>query len=75
MSIQPMLHLSRLSLNGIASVVWRRARGCARPIVTLSSAAATYEQLALALGRPSAEAARLEVRRALLRLANEMTHA
>lgn len=33
----------------------------------------TYEQLALMLGKPSPEAARLAVRRALLRLAKEMT--
>ena len=32
----------------------------------------SYEQLALALKRPSAEAARLAVRRALLRLGDEM---
>lgn len=32
----------------------------------------SYEQLALVLGKPTAEAARLAVRRALLRLAREM---
>ena len=34
----------------------------------------SYEQLALVLGKPTAEAARLAVRRALLRLAEEMEH-
>jgi len=34
----------------------------------------SYEQLALALAKPTAEAARLTVRRALLRLAREMEH-
>jgi RNA polymerase sigma factor (sigma-70 family) len=35
----------------------------------------SYEQLALALGRPSAESARVAVRRAFVRLADEMTRA
>ena len=33
----------------------------------------SYDQIALMLGKPSAEAARLAVRRALLRLGEEMT--
>ena len=34
----------------------------------------TYEQLALVLQKPSAQSARLAVRRALLRLARQMEH-
>jgi DNA-directed RNA polymerase specialized sigma24 family protein len=35
----------------------------------------TYEQVAQALGKPSADAARMAVSRALLRLAQEMSRA
>lgn len=34
----------------------------------------TYEEMAIALGKPSANAARVAVRRALMRLAEEMSH-
>jgi RNA polymerase sigma-70 factor (ECF subfamily) len=54
--------LKRLRAEDRDAIVARLERGC------------TYEQLAEVLGKSSAEAARLAVRRALIRLAREMDH-
>jgi RNA polymerase sigma-70 factor (ECF subfamily) len=54
--------LSRLRVDHRDAILWRIECGC------------SYEELAIALGKPSANAARVAVRRALMRLAKEMIH-
>jgi RNA polymerase sigma factor (sigma-70 family) len=54
--------LSRLRVDHREAILWRMECGC------------SYEELAIALGKPSANAARVAVRRALMRLAKEMIH-
>lgn len=58
---------------------YRRALQCLKPkdqelIVGSVELGYSYEQLAILAGRPSADSARVAVRRALLRLADEMRH-
>jgi RNA polymerase sigma-70 factor, ECF subfamily len=54
--------LNRLRVDHREAILWRIECGC------------SYEELAIALGKPSANAARVAVRRALMRLAKEMTN-
>jgi RNA polymerase sigma-70 factor (ECF subfamily) len=56
------LALSRLRVDHRDAILWRIECGC------------SYEELAIALGKPSANAARVAVRRALMRLAKEMSN-
>jgi RNA polymerase sigma-70 factor, ECF subfamily len=54
--------LRRLRTEHREAILWRIEGQC------------SYEELAVALGKPSANAARVAVRRALMRLAKEMSH-
>jgi RNA polymerase sigma factor (sigma-70 family) len=54
--------LQRLREDHREAILWRIECGC------------SYEELAIALGKPSANAARVAVRRALMRLAKEMSN-
>jgi RNA polymerase sigma factor (sigma-70 family) len=54
--------LQRLREDYREAILWRIECGC------------SYEELAIALGKPSANAARVAVRRALMRLAKEMSN-
>jgi RNA polymerase sigma-70 factor (ECF subfamily) len=54
--------LERLRPEHREAILWRIECQC------------SYEELAIALGKPSANAARVAVRRALMRLAKEMSH-
>jgi len=54
--------LDRLRDDHREAILWRIECGC------------SYEELAIALGKPSANAARVAVRRALMRLAKEMSN-